>query len=93
MSLTRYVGPGLAFVVLIGVAMVVVTLQLFTVDPMLGWAAIMVFAGSAFVYGAIELADRTVSQEALSVALRVRAIGLVLIGLGTLFGALMYLVF
>jgi hypothetical protein len=73
--------------------MIAVTVQLFSVDTMLGFAAIIVFAGSAFVYGAIELADRTVSSEALSIALRLRAIGLVLIGLGTLFGALMYFVF
>lgn len=91
--MTRYIDPSIAFTVLIGVAMVVVTIQLFSVDTMLGFAAIIVFMGSAFVYGAIELADRTVSRSALSTALRLRAIGLVLIGIGTLFGVLMYLVF
>ena len=93
MSISRYIGPDMAFAVLIGVTMLAVTIQLFTVDTMLGFAAIMVFIGSAFVYSAMELADRTISNKALLVALRVRAIGLVLIGLGIFFGALMYLVF
>lgn len=93
MSISRYISPDMAFALLIGVTMLAVTIQLFTVDTMLGFAAIMVFIGSAFVYSAIELAERTASSKALLVALRVRAIGLVLIGLGIFFGALMYLVF
>ena len=93
MSISRYIGPDMAFAVLIGATMLAVTIQLFTVDTMLGFAAIMVFIGSAFVYSAMALADRTVSSKALLTALRVRAIGLVLIGLGIFFGALMYLVF
>lgn len=93
MSISRYIGPGMAFAVLIGVTLLAITIQLFTIDTMLGFAAIMVFIGSAFVYSAMELANRTLSEKALLVALRVRAIGLVLIGLGTFFGALMYLVF
>ncbi|MES3628879.1 MAG: hypothetical protein PPP56_01800 [Longimonas sp.] len=93
MSVARYFSPSAAFAVLIGVSMLFITAMLFTVDTMLGFASIMVFVGSAFVYSAMELADRTTSNKALITALRVRAIGLVLIGLGTFFGALMYLVF
>lgn len=93
MDLSRYFSPGVAFAVLIAVSALLILMVLFNEDTMLGLAAVMVFIGSAFVYGAMELADRTTSNRALITALRVRAIGLVLIGLGTLFGVLMYLVF
>jgi hypothetical protein len=66
----------------------VALVRFFREDWILGVTAATVVAGTGFVGASMYLAEREDPRLSLSVS-KLRAIGLIVIGLGTLFGALM----
>ena len=81
---------ALAIMVLLTVAVALV--RFFEQNWILGTAAAMVVAGTGFVGASMYFSDEEQPDPRLAqVASKLRAIGLIVIGLGTLFGALMLL--
>ncbi len=81
---------ALIVAVLLTVAMALV--RFFQQSWVIGTTATIVVVGAGFVAGSWFVADKeTQSSNLAQVAARLRAIGLIIIGLGTLFGAVMLL--
>jgi hypothetical protein len=90
--MSRFLNARTAFFVLVGLTAVVALARFFEQNPILGTTATMVVLGTAFAGGGMYLEDAYEGDpQRQQVATKVRAIGFILIGLGTLFGALMLL--
>jgi hypothetical protein len=90
--MSRFLNARTAFFVLVGLTVVVALARFFEQNPILGTTATMVVLGTAFAGGGMYLEDAYEGDpQRQQVATKVRAIGFILIGLGTLFGALMLL--
>jgi hypothetical protein len=90
--MSQFLNARTAFFVLVGLTVVVALARFFEQNPILGTTATMVVLGTAFAGGGMYLEDAYESDpQRQQVATKVRAIGFILIGLGTLFGALMLL--
>jgi len=81
-----------ALAIMVGLTVVVALVRFFQQSWILGTTAAMVIAGTGFVGASMVLSDRDDRQQTLQAASKLRAIGLIVIGLGTLFGAMMLLV-
>lgn len=91
--MSRFLNARTAFFVLVGLTVVVALVRFFERNPTLGITATMVVLGTVFAGGGMYLEDEYEGDpQRQQVATKVRAIGFILIGLGTLFGALMLLV-
>jgi len=77
-----------ALAVMVGLTVVVALLRFFRENWILSVTATVVVAGTGFVGASMHLAERDDPRLTPSVA-KLRAIGLIVIGLGSLFGALM----
>ena len=90
--MSRFLNARTAFFVLVGLTVLVALVRFFEQDPILGATATMVVLGTAFTGGGMYLADAYEGDPRREqLATKIRAIGFILIGLGTLFGALMLL--
>jgi hypothetical protein len=90
--MSRFLNARTAFFVLVGLTAVVALARFFEQNPILGTTATMVVLGTAFAGGGMYLEDEYEGNpQRQQVATKIRAIGFILIGLGTLFGALMLL--
>ena len=91
-GMSRFLNARTAFFVLVGLTVVVALVRFFEQNPILGTTATMIVLGTAFAGGGMYLEDAYEDDpQRQQVATKVRAIGFILIGLGTLFGALMLL--
>ncbi len=81
-----------ALFIMIGLTVVLALIRFFEQNWILGTTAAMVIAGTGFVGASIALANRDERPKTMKAASKLRAIGLIVIGLGTLFGAMMLLV-
>ena len=90
--MSQFLNARTAFFVLVGLTVLVALVRFFEQSPILGTTATMVVLGTGFVGGGMYLEDAYEGDpQRQQVATKVRAIGFILIGLGTLFGALMLL--
>jgi hypothetical protein len=90
--MSRFLNARTALFVLVGLTVLLALVQFFQRDPVMGATATMVVLGTAFAGGGMYLEEAyegDTRREQL--ATKIRAIGFILIGLGTLFGALMLL--
>lgn len=85
-------NPSIPLYLVIGLSIVVGAFMAFQQNWILGTTLLMVLAGGGFVVASqrLEAREGQSQQDALA-AQRLRAIGLIVIGLGTLFGALQLL--
>lgn len=82
----------LAFFVLVVITVLIALVNFFEENWILGATAAMVIAGTAFVGAGMYFEEREETTPRLEqIASRLHGIGLLVIGLGTLFGALMLL--
>lgn len=81
-----------ALVIMVGLTVVVALVRFFEQNWILGATAAMVVVGTAFIAASMYLSDRDERPTTLQSASKLRAIGLIVIGIGTLFGALMLIV-
>lgn len=82
----------IALFVMVVLTVLVALVRFFEQNWVLGVAAATVVAGSSFVGASMYLSDRDDRPKLVQSASKLRAIGFIVIGLGTLFGALMLLV-
>lgn len=82
----------IALFIMVVLTVLVALVRFFEQDWVLGVAAATVVAGTAFVGTSMYLSDRDDRPQLVQTASKLRAIGFIVIGLGTLFGALMLLV-
>ena len=81
-----------ALVIMVFLTVVVALVRFFEQNWVLGMAAAIVVAGTAFVGASMYFSEEEQSDPRLTqIVSKLRAIGLIVIGLGTLFGALMLL--
>lgn len=81
-----------ALFIMVGLTVLLALVRFFEQNWILGTTAATVVAGSAFVGISFYLSDRDEGARMEHIATRLRAIGMIVIGIGTLFGALMLLV-
>jgi hypothetical protein len=81
-----------ALFIMVGLTVVLALIRFFEQNWILGTTAAMVVAGTGFVGASMALSNRDDEPETIQSASKLRAIGLIVIGLGTLFGAMMLLV-
>jgi len=84
-------SPRVALSIMIGLTVVVVLYRLFQVNWVVGVTGGVVMFGTGFIWAGQHLADRDDTPQTQQSAAKIRAIGLIVIGIGALFGALMYL--
>lgn len=90
--MSRFLNARTAFFVLVGITVLLALVRFFEQNWILGTTALIVIAGTAFTGGGMYLEDAYEHDpKRQQVATKVRAIGFILMGLGTLFGALMLL--
>jgi hypothetical protein len=90
--MSRFLDARTALFILVGLTVLLALVRFFRQSPILGTTATMVVLGTAFAGGGMYLEDAYEGDpQRQQVATKVRAIGFILIGLGTLFGALMLL--
>lgn len=82
----------IALFIMVVLTVLVALVRFFEQNWVLGVAAATVVAGSGFVGVSMYLSDRDHRPDLVQSASKLRAIGFIVIGLGTLFGALMLLV-
>ncbi len=82
-----------ALAIAVGATVVLTLVKLFQIDWILGTAGLMVVPGTLFVFSAFYLESKTEGVQAAVQAARLRAVGYLLVGVGALFGMLMYLEF
>lgn len=81
-----------ALIIMVFLTVVVALVRFFEQNWILGATAAMVVAGTAFVGASMYFSKEEQTNPRLALAAsKLRAIGLIVIGLGTLFGALMLL--
>jgi hypothetical protein len=81
-----------ALFIMVGLTVLLALVRFFEQNWILGTTATTVVIGSAFVGVSFYLSDRDARPRTEQAATRLRAIGMIVIGIGTLFGALMLLV-
>lgn len=82
----------IALFILVGLTVLVALIRFFEQNWVLGVAAATVVAGTGFIGASMHLAEKAEGNPHLTQTVaKVRAIGFIVIGLGTLFGALMLL--
>ena len=90
--MTQYLNARTALFILVGITVLLALVRFFQQNVVLGTTAAMVVVGTAFAGGGMYLEDAYEHDpKRQQVATKVRAIGFILIGLGTHFGALMLL--
>ncbi len=82
----------IALFIMVVLTVLVALVRFFEQNWVLGVAAATVIAGSGFVGASMYLTDRDDRPDLVQSSFKLRAIGFIVIGLGTLFGALMLLV-
>jgi hypothetical protein len=81
-----------ALVIMVGLTVIVALVRFFEQNWILGATAAMVVVGTGFVGASMYLSEsENISPRLEQSISKLRAIGLIVIGLGTLFGALMLL--
>jgi len=81
-----------ALVIMVGLTVIVALVRFFEQNWVLGTTAAMVVVGTGFVGASMYLSEaKEVSARLEQSVSKLRAIGLIVIGLGTLFGAMMLL--
>jgi len=81
-----------ALVIMVGLTVIVALVRFFEQNWVLGTTAAMVVVGTGFVGASMYLSEAgEVSARLEQSVSKLRAIGLIVIGLGTLFGAMMLL--
>ena len=81
-----------ALVIMVGLTVIVALVRFFEQNWVLGTTAAMVVVGTGFVGASMYLSEaKGVSARLEQSVSKLRAIGLIVIGLGTLFGAMMLL--
>lgn len=81
-----------ALVIMVGLTVIVALVRFFEQNWILGTTAAMVVVGTGFVGASMYLSEaEEVSARLEQSVSKLRAIGLIVIGLGTLFGAMMLL--
>ncbi|PSQ78682.1 MAG: hypothetical protein BRD35_00635 [Bacteroidetes bacterium QH_7_62_13] len=81
-----------ALVIMVGLTVIVALVRFFEQNWVLGTTAAMVVVGTGFVGASMYLSEaEEVSARLEQSVSKLRAIGLIVIGLGTLFGAMMLL--
>jgi hypothetical protein len=82
----------IALAIMVGLTVVVALVRFFEQNWILGATASMVVVGTGFVGASMYFSDDDTNDPRLTqIVSKLRAIGLIVIGLGTLFGALMLL--
>lgn len=81
-----------ALFIMVIMTVLVALVRFFEQNVVLGIAAATVVAGTGFVGASMYLSEREDQPRLVQTVSKLRAIGLIVIGLGTLFGALMLLV-
>lgn len=81
-----------ALFIMVGLTVLLALVRFFEQNWILGATAATVVIGTAFVGISFYLADRDDRPRTEQAATRLRAIGMIVIGIGTLFGALMLLI-
>lgn len=81
-----------ALIIMVLLTVVVALIRFFEQNWILGTAAAMVIVGTGFVAASMYFSDdENMNPRLVQTASKLRAIGLIVIGIGTLFGALMLL--
>jgi archaellum biogenesis protein FlaJ (TadC family) len=86
----RFMSARLAVAIAVGITLVLAVMRLFQESWILGVTSLMVLPGTAFVLGSSYVTQQREGIQAEQQATRLRAIGYLLIGVGALFGILMY---
>jgi hypothetical protein len=90
--MSRFLNARTALFVLVGLTVLLFLVRFFRQNWIIGTTAAIVIAGTAFAGGGMYLEDEYEGNpKGEQLATKIRAIGFILLGLGTLFGALMLL--
>jgi hypothetical protein len=90
--MSRFLNARTALFVLVGLTVLIALVRFFEQSTILGTTATIVVVGTGFAGGGMYLEDAYEGDPRREqLATKIRAIGFILIGLGTLFGALMLL--
>lgn len=85
-------SPRVSIGIMIAATVAVVTVFLFRIDWIYGVSGLIVMAGTGFFGASMYLSNRDNRPQTTQAATKLRAIGLVMVGLGALFAALMVMI-
>lgn len=90
--MSQLLNARTALFVLVGITVILFLVRFFEQNWIMGTTAAIVIAGTAFAGGGMYIEDAYEDHpQRQQLATKIRAIGFILLGLGTLFGALMLL--